>query len=60
MHCREGLSTRTATASDEIQLRIDPMDLDDEITGLHRQVRRLKNVCYFAPFFILIYFQVVV
>ncbi|XP_019459117.1 PREDICTED: bet1-like protein At4g14600 [Lupinus angustifolius] len=41
---REGLSTRSVAASDEIQLRIDPMDLDDEITGLHRQVRRLRNV----------------
>ncbi|OIW02552.1 hypothetical protein TanjilG_12866 [Lupinus angustifolius] len=40
---REGLSTRSVAASDEIQLRIDPMDLDDEITGLHRQVRRLRN-----------------
>ncbi|KAA8528332.1 hypothetical protein F0562_035687 [Nyssa sinensis] len=43
---REGLSTRPAASSDEIQLRIDPMhaDLDDEITGLHKQVRLLKNV----------------
>ncbi|KAK7275815.1 hypothetical protein RIF29_16939 [Crotalaria pallida] len=41
---REGLSTRPVAASDEIQLRIDPFDLDDEITGLHRQVRRLRNV----------------
>ncbi|KAE9605940.1 hypothetical protein Lal_00025213 [Lupinus albus] len=41
---REGLSTRSFAASDEIQLRIDPMDLDDEITGLHSQVRRLRNV----------------
>uniref|UniRef100_A0A7N0TX91 t-SNARE coiled-coil homology domain-containing protein n=1 Tax=Kalanchoe fedtschenkoi TaxID=63787 RepID=A0A7N0TX91_KALFE len=43
---REGLSTRSAAASDEIQLRIDPMhgELDDEITGLHRQIRQLKGV----------------
>ncbi|CAG7899129.1 unnamed protein product, partial [Brassica rapa] len=43
---RDGLSTRTATGSEEIQLRIDPMhsDLDDEITGLHGQVRQLKNI----------------
>jgi hypothetical protein len=44
--CREGLSTRNAAGSEEIQLRIDPMhsDLDDEITGLHGQVRQLKNI----------------
>uniref|UniRef100_A0A5B7C345 t-SNARE coiled-coil homology domain-containing protein n=1 Tax=Davidia involucrata TaxID=16924 RepID=A0A5B7C345_DAVIN len=43
---REGLSTRQVASSDEIQLRIDPMhaDLDDEITGLHKQVRQLRNV----------------
>ncbi|KAI7755809.1 hypothetical protein M8C21_022293 [Ambrosia artemisiifolia] len=43
---REGLSTRQGTGSDEIQLRIDPMhaDLDDEISGLRKQVRQLKNV----------------
>ncbi|XP_059631278.1 bet1-like protein At4g14600 isoform X2 [Cornus florida] len=43
---REGLSTRAVAGSDEIQLRIDPMhgDLDDEITGLHKQVRQLRNV----------------
>ncbi|KAK7351213.1 hypothetical protein VNO77_10498 [Canavalia gladiata] len=42
---REGLSTRAVAASDEIQLRIDPVaDLDDEITGLRGQVRKLKNV----------------
>ncbi|KAH0893704.1 hypothetical protein HID58_056133 [Brassica napus] len=43
---KDGLSTRTATGSEEIQLRIDPMhsDLDDEITGLHGQVRQLKNI----------------
>ncbi|KAF7137185.1 hypothetical protein RHSIM_Rhsim07G0209200 [Rhododendron simsii] len=37
---REGLSTRQVASSDEIQLRIDPMhgDLDDEITGLRKQV----------------------
>lgn len=44
--CRDGLSTRSGAGSEEIQLRIDPMhsDLDDEITGLHGQVRQLKNV----------------
>ncbi|XP_038896659.1 bet1-like protein At1g29060 [Benincasa hispida] len=43
---REGLSTRPAAASDEIQLQIDPMqgDLDDEIVGLHSQVKRLRNI----------------
>lgn len=43
---REGLSTRPAAASDEIQLQIDPMqgDLDDEIVGLHSQVKRLRTV----------------
>ncbi|XP_057505004.1 bet1-like protein At4g14600 [Actinidia eriantha] len=43
---REGLSTRQVASSDEIQLRIDPMhgDLDDEIMGLHKQVRQLRNV----------------
>ncbi|KAI4337642.1 hypothetical protein L6164_016029 [Bauhinia variegata] len=41
---REGLSTRPITGSEEIQLRIDPMDLDDEIIGLRGQVRKLRNV----------------
>ncbi|XP_059633228.1 bet1-like protein At4g14600 [Cornus florida] len=43
---REGLSTRPAAISDEIQLRIDPMhaDVDDEISGLRKQVRQLRNV----------------
>ncbi|XP_057425236.1 bet1-like protein At4g14600 [Lotus japonicus] len=42
---REGLSTRAGAASDEIQLRIDPVgDMDDEITGLRGQVRKLRNV----------------
>ncbi|XP_073295295.1 bet1-like protein At4g14600 [Primulina huaijiensis] len=46
---REGLSTRPAAYggnSDEIQLRIDPMhgDFDDEVTGLRKQVRRLRDV----------------
>ncbi|GMH12702.1 hypothetical protein Nepgr_014543 [Nepenthes gracilis] len=42
----EGLSTRQVATSDEIQLRIDPMhgDLDDEIMGLQKQVRQLRNV----------------
>ncbi|PON63428.1 Target SNARE coiled-coil domain containing protein [Parasponia andersonii] len=43
---REGLSTRPGASSEEIQLRIDPMhgDLDDEITGLRSQVKKLRNV----------------
>ncbi|KAJ9146491.1 hypothetical protein P3X46_028750 [Hevea brasiliensis] len=43
---REGLSTRPVAGSDEIQLRIDPMqaDFDDEISGLRSQVRQLRNV----------------
>ncbi|KAK4787269.1 hypothetical protein SAY86_011102 [Trapa natans] len=43
---QEGLSTRQVGGSDEIQLRIDPMhgDLDDEISGLRKQVRQLRNV----------------
>ncbi|XP_020963667.1 bet1-like protein At4g14600 isoform X2 [Arachis ipaensis] len=41
---RDGLSTRAVSGTDEIQLRIDPFDLEDEITGLHTQVRRLKHV----------------
>ncbi|KAK0603681.1 hypothetical protein LWI29_007466 [Acer saccharum] len=43
---REGLSTRPVAGSDEIQLRIDPMnaDMDDEITGLRNHVRQLRNV----------------
>jgi hypothetical protein len=44
--CSEGLSARQGANSDEIQLRIDPVhgDLDEEISGLHSQVRRLKSV----------------
>ncbi|KAM7256614.1 hypothetical protein ACFE04_012355 [Oxalis oulophora] len=38
---RDGLSTRTAASSDEIELRID---FDDEITGLRSQVKQLRNV----------------
>lgn len=40
------MSTRAVGGSDEIQLRIDPMhgDLDDEITGLRKQVKQLRNV----------------
>ncbi|KAI4389810.1 hypothetical protein MLD38_001992 [Melastoma candidum] len=45
---QDGLSTRpvSGVGSDEIQLRIDPVhgDLDDEITGLRKQVRQLRNV----------------
>lgn len=46
---REGLSTRSGTNTDEIQLRIDPMhsDLDDHISGLHSQVKMLRNVCIY-------------
>lgn len=46
MLCSEGLSARQGANSDEIQLRIDPVhgDLDEEISGLHSQVRRLKSV----------------
>ncbi|KAL9274166.1 Bet1-like protein [Drosera capensis] len=41
----DGLSTRQVTGTDEIQLRIDPMqgDLDDEITGLRNKVRLLRD-----------------
>lgn len=50
---REGLSTRQVGGSDEIQLRIDPIygDLDDEISGLRKQVRQLRNV---GAYFVLI------
>ncbi|PIA51963.1 hypothetical protein AQUCO_01000083v1 [Aquilegia coerulea] len=43
---REGLSTRAVSNPDEIQLRIDPIhgDLDEEISGLHSKISRLKNV----------------
>lgn len=53
--CREGLTTRTvASSSDEIQLRIDPMqgDLDDHISGLRGQVKQLRNVCLFSILFL--------
>ncbi|KAI4339752.1 hypothetical protein MLD38_024660 [Melastoma candidum] len=38
--------TRGRVGSDEIQLRIDPVhgDLDEEITGLRKQVLQLRNV----------------
>lgn len=44
--------------SDEIQLRIDPIhsDFDDEVTGLWKQVRRLRDVSEFVAF---LYFQFV-
>lgn len=44
--CSEGLSARQGANADEIQLRIDPVhgDLDEEISGLHSQVKRLKSV----------------
>ncbi|CAA2934252.1 bet1-like protein At4g14600 [Olea europaea var. sylvestris] len=46
---RQGLSTRPAAVggnSDEIQLRIDPIhaDFDEEVTGLRKQVRQLRDV----------------
>ncbi|KAG1342298.1 bet1-like protein [Cocos nucifera] len=46
LRSREGLTARTVSSSDEIQLRIDPIhgDLDDEITGLRRQIKQLKGV----------------
>lgn len=39
--------------SDEIQLRIDPMqgDFDDEISGLRSQVRQLRDVSFSFLFF---------
>ncbi|GAB2233984.1 hypothetical protein Droror1_Dr00003216 [Drosera rotundifolia] len=42
----DGFSTRQTAGTDEIQLRIDPMqgDLDDEITGLRNKVRLLRDV----------------
>ncbi|KAH1082617.1 hypothetical protein J1N35_022378 [Gossypium stocksii] len=42
----QGLSARPAGNSDEIQLRIDPVhaDLDEEISGLRKQVTQLKHV----------------
>lgn len=62
LDCRDGLSTRPGAASEEIQLRIDPMDLDDELTGLHHQVRRLKHVSfrYFLGFKPLFHFVVAI
>ena len=49
VNAEKGLSARQVASSDEIQLRIDPMhgDLDDEITGLRKQVRQLRNVSFF-------------
>eukprot|EP00262_Sarcandra_glabra_P002282 TRINITY_DN1255_c0_g1_i1.p1 TRINITY_DN1255_c0_g1~~TRINITY_DN1255_c0_g1_i1.p1 ORF type:complete len:132 (-),score=10.51 TRINITY_DN1255_c0_g1_i1:170-565(-) len=46
LRSREGLSARSVSSSDEIQLRIDPMhaDLDEQISGLHGQITRLKSV----------------
>lgn len=40
------LRSRQTGNSDEIQLQIDPIhdDLDDQITGLHHKIRRLKGV----------------
>ncbi|URE44237.1 mitochondrial transcription termination [Musa troglodytarum] len=44
--CREGLTSRPAAASDDIQLQIDPIhaDLDDHVTGLRGKIRQLKGV----------------
>ncbi|WOL12485.1 protein DETOXIFICATION 27-like [Canna indica] len=46
LRSREGITSRPATNSDEIQLQIDPMhaDLDDHITGLRGKIRQLKGV----------------
>ncbi|KAH6786549.1 Target SNARE coiled-coil domain protein [Perilla frutescens var. hirtella] len=47
---REGLSTRSAAFggnSDEFQVRIEP-DFDDEVTGLCKQVRRLRDVIFLS------------
>ncbi|KAJ4965130.1 hypothetical protein NE237_016979 [Protea cynaroides] len=43
---REGLTTRPVSNLNEVQVQIDPMhaDLDEEIVGLHRKVKQLKNV----------------
>ncbi|CAK8570632.1 unnamed protein product [Lathyrus sativus] len=45
---RDRLTARIPVApTNEIQLCIDPvMEFDDEIIGLHGQVRRLRNVMY--------------
>ncbi|XP_026658295.2 bet1-like protein At4g14600 isoform X3 [Phoenix dactylifera] len=39
LRSREGLISRPAASSDEIQLRIDPMhtDLEEEISGIHNK-----------------------
>lgn len=58
MHIRrEGLSTRPVGSSDEIQLRIDPMqaDFDDEIIGLRGQVRQLRNVSFSIPLYLFVF-----
>ncbi|KAK8921034.1 Bet1-like protein [Platanthera zijinensis] len=46
LRSREGLSARSSSGADEIQLRIDPMheELDEQITGLHSKIRQLKGV----------------
>lgn len=45
---REGLASRQAADSDEIQLQIDPLrgDLDDHISGLRGKIRKLKGVSF--------------
>ncbi|XP_042510372.1 bet1-like protein At4g14600 [Macadamia integrifolia] len=42
---RGGLITRPVSNSNEVQVQIDPMhaELDEEIYGLHRKVKQLKN-----------------
>ncbi|XP_019263287.1 PREDICTED: bet1-like protein At4g14600 [Nicotiana attenuata] len=45
-HIQRWIGYEASRCSDELQLRIDPMhgDLDDEITGLRKQVKQLRNV----------------
>lgn len=43
---REGLSSRSNPQSEQLHLRVDPIngDLDEEIDGLHHKVSQLKNI----------------
>eukprot|EP01018_Ginkgo_biloba_P014007 Gb_00465 [translate_table: standard] len=43
---RDGLSSRSAAVTDQLQLRVDPIhgDLDEEITSLHHKINQLKYV----------------
>lgn len=54
------MSTRQVGGSDEIQVRIDPMhgDLDNEITGLRKQVKQLRNVCLPITLSLTLYFSI--